>query len=150
MPSLPAPSFQLPALRVGSCRAGSRKREAGSFMKLTDVIRRPLVTEKTTLIREDNRTLVFQVATGATKVDIRRAVEKLFGTNVELVRTAISHGKIKRQGRDAGGRIGRRTTSSCATERRSPSSWKGLRRVTSSQFPVSSVRSQALATGNWR
>ena len=35
-------------------------------MKLTDVIRRPLVTEKTTLIREDNRTLVFQVATANT------------------------------------------------------------------------------------
>ena len=33
-------------------------------MKLTDVIRRPLVTEKTTLIREDNRTLVFEVALG--------------------------------------------------------------------------------------
>ena len=73
-------------------------------MKLTDVIRRPLVTEKTTVIREDHRTLVFQVATGANKVDIRRAVEKLLGTKVELVRTAISHGKVKRQGRFAGRR----------------------------------------------
>jgi large subunit ribosomal protein L23 len=73
-------------------------------MKLTDVIKRPLVTEKTTLIREDNRTLVFQVATSATKIDIRRAVEKLLGTKVELVRTSIAHGKIKRQGRFAGRR----------------------------------------------
>jgi large subunit ribosomal protein L23 len=73
-------------------------------MKLTDVIRRPLVTEKTTLIREDHRTLVFQVATAATKIDVKRAVEKLLGTKVELVRTSISHGKIKRQGRFAGRR----------------------------------------------
>jgi large subunit ribosomal protein L23 len=73
-------------------------------MKLTDIIRRPLVTEKTTLIREDHRTLVFEVATAATKVDIKRAVEKLLGSKVEAVRTAISHGKIKRQGRFMGQR----------------------------------------------
>jgi large subunit ribosomal protein L23 len=73
-------------------------------MKLTDVIRRPLVTEKTTLIRETHRTVVFEVASGATKVDIKRAVEKLLGTKVEGVRTAISHGKMKRQGRFVGQR----------------------------------------------
>ena len=73
-------------------------------MKLTDVIRRPLITEKTTVLREDGRTLVFEVATGATKVDIKRAVEKLFGSKVELVRTAISHGKMKPQGRFVGQR----------------------------------------------
>ena len=73
-------------------------------MKLTDVIRRPLVTEKTTLIREGNRTVVFEVAIGATKVDIKRAVEKLLGSKVEGVRTAIAHGKFKRQGRFEGQR----------------------------------------------
>jgi large subunit ribosomal protein L23 len=73
-------------------------------MKLTDVIKRPLVTEKTTLLREDARTLVFEVAADATKVDIRHAVEQLLGSKVEDVRTAISHGKIKRQGRFAGRR----------------------------------------------
>jgi large subunit ribosomal protein L23 len=73
-------------------------------MKLTDVIKRPLVTEKTTLIRESNRTIVFEVASGATKVDIKRAVEKLLGSKVEGVRTAISHGKVKRQGRFVGRR----------------------------------------------
>jgi large subunit ribosomal protein L23 len=73
-------------------------------MKLTDVIRRPLVTEKTTLIREAHRTLVFEVASAATKVDIKRAVEKLLGSKVEGVRTAISHGKMKRQGRFVGQR----------------------------------------------
>jgi ribosomal protein L23 len=42
-------------------------------MKLTDVIRRPLITEKTTIQREDGRTLVFEVAAGATKVEIKQA-----------------------------------------------------------------------------
>lgn len=73
-------------------------------MKLTDVIRRPVVTEKTTLLREGVRTLVFEVATGATKVDIKRAVEKLLGSKVEGVRTSIAHGKMKRQGRFVGQR----------------------------------------------
>jgi large subunit ribosomal protein L23 len=73
-------------------------------MKLTEVIRRPLITEKSTLIRENNRTLVFEVASGATKVDIKRAVEKLLGSKVEGVRTSISHGKMKRQGRFVGQR----------------------------------------------
>ena len=73
-------------------------------MKLTDVIRRPLITEKTSLLREDGRTIVFQVATGANKVQIKRAIEQLLGSNVESVRTAIAHGKVKRQGRFAGRR----------------------------------------------
>ncbi len=73
-------------------------------MKLTDVIRRPLITEKSTLLREEERTVVFEVASGATKVDIRRAVEKLLGSKVETVRTSIFHGKFKRQGRFIGQR----------------------------------------------
>ena len=73
-------------------------------MKLTDVIRRPLITEKTTTIREDGRTLVFQVAMDANKVDIKRAVESLLGSKVESVRTTLSHGKMTRQGRFAGRR----------------------------------------------
>jgi large subunit ribosomal protein L23 len=73
-------------------------------MKLTDVIRRPLITEKTTLARELNRTVVFEVAVRATKVDIKRAVEKLLGSKVEDVRTSIGHGKFKRQGRFVGQR----------------------------------------------
>jgi large subunit ribosomal protein L23 len=73
-------------------------------MKLTDVIRRPVVTEKTTLLREDARTLVFEVAVHATKVDIKHAVEKLLGSKVEAVRTSVAHGKVKRQGRFMGRR----------------------------------------------
>jgi large subunit ribosomal protein L23 len=73
-------------------------------MKLTEVIRRPLVTEKTTVMKEDGRTLVFEVARDANKVDVKRAVEKLFGPKVASVRTSLAHGKQKRQGRFLGRR----------------------------------------------
>ena len=73
-------------------------------MKITDVIRRPLITEKTTMAREGANTVVFEVAAGATKIDIKRAVEKLLGSKVADVRTAIAHGKFKRQGRFIGQR----------------------------------------------
>jgi large subunit ribosomal protein L23 len=73
-------------------------------MKLTDVLRRPLITEKTTVLREDGRTLVFQVARDANKIDIKRAVEQLLGSKVQDVRTATAHGKVKRQGRFVGRR----------------------------------------------
>ena len=52
-------------------------------MKLTDVIRRPLITEKTSIQREDGRTIVFQVASGANKIQIKRAIEQLLGSKVE-------------------------------------------------------------------
>ena len=45
-------------------------------MKETEVIRRPIITEKTTIQREDGRTIVFEVAMRATKVDIKHAVER--------------------------------------------------------------------------
>jgi large subunit ribosomal protein L23 len=73
-------------------------------MKLTEVIRRPLITEKTTVLREDGRTLVFQVLRDANKLDVKRAVETLLGAKVETVRTAMAHGKEKRQGRYSGRR----------------------------------------------
>jgi large subunit ribosomal protein L23 len=73
-------------------------------MKLTDVIRRPLVTEKTTGMREDGRTVVFEVARDANKIEIKHAVEKLLGAKVSDVRTANAHGKVKRQGKFQGRR----------------------------------------------
>jgi large subunit ribosomal protein L23 len=73
-------------------------------MKTTDVIRRPLITEKTTIAREGSAVAVFEVAVGATKIDVKRAVEQLFGSKVQSVRTQIAHGKIKRQGRFSGQR----------------------------------------------
>jgi len=78
-------------------------------MKPTQVIRRPLVTEKTTIAREQGgEVVVFEVALGATKIDVRRAVEKLFGVKVAAVRTQIGHGKFKRQGRFEGQRPDRK------------------------------------------
>ena len=73
-------------------------------MKLTEVIRRPLVTEKTTTLRDDGKTVAFEVARDANKIDIRRAVEKLLGAKVQEVRTSITRGKLKRQGRFVGRR----------------------------------------------
>ena len=73
-------------------------------MKLTDVIRRPLITEKTTTLREDGRTLVFEVSRDANKIDIKRAVESLLGSKVQCVRTSLAHGKMKRQGKFMGRR----------------------------------------------
>ena len=73
-------------------------------MKLTDIIRRPLITEKTSILREDGRTIVFEVASAANKIEVKRAIEQLLGSKVESVRTAIAHGKVKRQGRFAGRR----------------------------------------------
>jgi large subunit ribosomal protein L23 len=73
-------------------------------MKLTDIIRRPLITEKTSIQREDGRTIVFEVARDANKIQIRNAIEKLLGAKVNHIRTSIVHGKIKRQGRYSGQR----------------------------------------------
>ena len=73
-------------------------------MNLTDVIRRPLITEKTSILREDGKTIVFDVARDANKIDIKRAVEHLLGAKVASVRTSIAHGKVKRQGRFVGQR----------------------------------------------
>ncbi len=73
-------------------------------MKLTEVIRRPLITEKTSILREDGRTIVFEVAADANKVEIKQAIERLLGAKVASIRTNIAHGKVKRQGRFAGRR----------------------------------------------
>ena len=72
--------------------------------KTTDVLRRPLITEKSTVIRESDNTLVFQVAREANKIDIKRAVEQLLGSKVADVRTSLAHGKMKRQGKYVGRR----------------------------------------------
>ena len=88
-------------------KAAVEKLEAalGSLiMKLTEVIRRPLVTEKTTVLRDDGKTVVFEVSKDANKIDIKRAIEKLLGAKVADVRTSITRGKLKRQGRFVGRR----------------------------------------------
>ena len=73
-------------------------------MKTQDVIRRPLITEKTTLQREVANTYAFEVAMSANKIEVRRAVEAQFKVKVAEVRLARMHGKERRQGRYAGRR----------------------------------------------
>ena len=68
------------------------------------VLRRPIVTEKTTIQKEDDNQVVFRVRPDANKVQIREAVERLLGVKVLSVNTAIVRGKVKRMGRRFGQR----------------------------------------------
>jgi large subunit ribosomal protein L23 len=67
-----------------------------------DVIRRPLVTEKSTIGREEQNLVTFAVDPRATKHEIRRAVEQLFDVRVVAVRTMRMRGKTRRVGRFLG------------------------------------------------
>ena len=71
---------------------------------LYEVIRRPLITEKASNLKESQRVVCFEVHRDATKPEIRQAIEKLFSVKVADVRVANMHGKVKRQGRYAGRR----------------------------------------------
>lgn len=64
----------------------------------TQVIRRPLITEKGMAVKEQQRTMVFEVAPAATKAEIKQAVQKLFKVKVARVRTANFPGKFRRRG----------------------------------------------------
>ena len=57
-----------------------------------EVLRRPLITEKSTSLKETQRTLGFEVHRDATKPEIKKAVETLFGVKVQEVRVANVHG----------------------------------------------------------
>ena len=69
-----------------------------------EIIRRPLITEKSTALKETQHSLCFEVHRDATKPEIKKAVETLFGVKVKDVRVANVHGKVKRQGRYVGRR----------------------------------------------
>ncbi len=71
-------------------------------MTIHEVLRRPLVTEKGVTKKDEERTLCFEVAAAANKVQVRQAVEKLFKVKVEEVRTANFPGKMRRRGRFTG------------------------------------------------
>jgi large subunit ribosomal protein L23 len=73
-------------------------------MRIQDVIRRPLITEKAGILRETMNVMAFEVDGRANKIEIRRAVETQFKVKVAEVRVANMHGKIRRQGRFAGRR----------------------------------------------
>lgn len=70
-----------------------------------DVIKSPVITEKSTLVSEHNQ-VVFKVADDATKVEIKKAVEDLFNVKVEAVNTVKIKGKVKRFRGQIGQRAG--------------------------------------------
>jgi len=69
---------------------------------LYDVIRRPLITEKGLAVKETEGTMVFDVAPGASKTEVKQAVEALFKVKVQNVRTANVLGKERRRGKFSG------------------------------------------------
>ena len=73
-------------------------------MRVQEVIRRPLITEKSTELRDDKGVIAFEVARNANKIQVKRAVEAQFKVKVAEVRIANVHGKVRRQGRFVGRR----------------------------------------------
>ncbi|MFH1541335.1 MAG: 50S ribosomal protein L23 [Elusimicrobiota bacterium] len=71
-------------------------------MNSFDIIKRPIITEKATKLKEINNKYEFVVEKNATKGQIKEAIEQLFKVNVEKVHTAILPGKLRRQGAHAG------------------------------------------------
>ena len=68
-----------------------------------DVIKKPRVSEKATVMHEETGVLTLEVAVKATKIEIKQAVEKAFGKKVASVRTANYDGKVRRKRtKDAG------------------------------------------------
>lgn len=66
-----------------------------------DLIKRPVITERATELMEENK-YVFEVDRRANKVEIRKAIEKLFDVKVEQVNTLNQTGKLKRVGKSVG------------------------------------------------
>ena len=70
-------------------------------MNSYDIIRRPVLTEKS-YAGIPAKTYTFEVAKNANKVEIKRAIEEIFGVQVEHITTSIVKGKLRRQGRSQG------------------------------------------------
>lgn len=68
------------------------------------IIKRPIITEKGTILKDENNQLVFEVDPASNKSEIRKAVEKLFKVTVRTVQTQNRRGKPKRLGRTVGRR----------------------------------------------
>ncbi|HEY0158806.1 MAG TPA: 50S ribosomal protein L23 [Thermoanaerobaculia bacterium] len=73
-------------------------------MNANQIIRRPLVTEKSTILREEGNVIAFEVDPSANKIQVKSAVEELFKVKVEEVRLFNVRGKMKRLGRFVGKR----------------------------------------------
>ncbi len=73
-------------------------------MSSHQIIRRPLVTEKSTGMKDTGNVIAFEVAPGANKIEVKKAVEELFKVKVAEVRLLNVRGKQKRLGRFVGKR----------------------------------------------
>lgn len=73
-------------------------------MNANQIIRRPLVTEKSTILREQKNVIAFEVHSHANKIQVKNAIEELFKVKVEEVRLFNIRGKMKRMGRNVGKR----------------------------------------------
>lgn len=66
------------------------------------IILRPIITEKSTLLKDKNREICFEVHPSANKIEIKEATEELFKVKVERVRIQQMKGKMRRVGRNVG------------------------------------------------
>lgn len=73
-------------------------------MNQYDIIKRPVITEKTNIQKEENNQISFEVDIHANRVEIARAIETIFNVKVAKTRTAHVKGKVKRRGRILGKR----------------------------------------------
>lgn len=73
-------------------------------MSQYDIIKRPLITEKTSIQKEAANQLTFEVDRKANRIEIRRAIERIFNVRVATVRTMQVKGKVKQRGRIVGKR----------------------------------------------
>ncbi|MES1210716.1 MAG: 50S ribosomal protein L23 [Acidobacteriota bacterium] len=73
-------------------------------MKTQEIIRRPLITEKSTVLRDEKNIIAFEVHRDANRIEVKRAVEAQFKVRVADVRILRIHGKVRRQGKFVGRR----------------------------------------------
>ena len=73
-------------------------------MDSREILRRPHITERTTLLREKENKYVFEVNPGANRLEIKKACEELFKVTVLKVTTQRRRGKVRRMGRFSGRR----------------------------------------------
>jgi large subunit ribosomal protein L23 len=73
-------------------------------MNQYDVIKRPIVTEKSSLLKDGGNQYVFEVARTANKIEIAKAVERLFKVKVMSVHVMNIEGKTRRLGKHSGKR----------------------------------------------
>lgn len=69
-----------------------------------DLIRRPVITEKSSIQKEENNQVTFEVDPRSNRIEIQRAVEKIFNVKVSDIHTMHVRGKTKRRGRILGKR----------------------------------------------